>query len=56
MELKAAIRRARHDAKCRRDEAKRYRKEGMNNCAELAERDAEMLEALIKAAERNKNA
>lgn len=54
MELKRAIERARRDAAYHRKQAKRYETEGMKHSAKLAERDAEMLEALVEAAERSR--
>lgn len=40
------------DAECARREANGYRAQGMENCAALSERNAEMLEALADAAEK----
>lgn len=52
MDIKQAISRARHDAEYARREARNYRNLGMSNSAELSERDADMLETLIDAAEK----
>ena len=54
MELKRAIERARRDAAYHRKQAKRFEAEGMKYSSKLAARDAEMLEALIEAAERSR--
>lgn len=52
MEIKRAIERARRNAAFERKEEKRYEAEGMQHSAKLAAREADMLETLVKAAER----
>lgn len=54
MELKRAIERARRNAKFYRKEQRRLEAEGMKHSAKLAAREAEMLEALVEAAERSR--
>lgn len=54
MELKRAIERARRDAAYHRREQRRFEADGMTYSAKLAAREAEMLEALVEAAERSR--
>ena len=54
MELKRAIERARRNARFYRKEQRRQEADGMKHSAKLAEREAEMLEALDEAAERSR--
>lgn len=54
MQLDRAIARARCDAKFQRKEARRFRAQGATYCADLADTDADMLEALADAAEKSR--